>query len=51
MFGVVAIGLTLLFNLIVNTIYELKGGDTGITFWPPAHYIRGPLMMDNGYTV
>jgi len=50
-YGIVVIAFTYIFIEIVKFIYQLKGGDTNTSFWPPAHYLQGPLMVDNGYTV
>lgn len=51
LYGTFAIAFTLSFIEIVKFIYSIKGGDTNTSFWPPSHYLKGPLMVDNGYTV
>jgi len=51
------IGYTVLTALIfmvihfVEDIYSKKSGFYSPNFWPPAHYIKGPLMKDQGNNI
>jgi len=47
---VVAVVIYLCFSFIED-IYKRKSGFYGSDFWPPAHYIRGPLMKDQGNNI
>lgn len=51
LFGAFACLFTYAFLTFVNYIYGLKGGSNDVSFWPPSHYQRGPLMVDQGTTV
>jgi hypothetical protein len=51
LFGAFAVLFTYGFLTFINYIYGLKGGSSDVSFWPPAHYQRGPLMVDQGTTV
>jgi len=35
----------------VEDIYKRKSGFYGSEFWPPQHYIKGPLMRDQGNNI
>jgi len=35
----------------VEDIYQRKSGFYNPAFWPPAHYIKGPLMKDQGNNI
>jgi hypothetical protein len=51
LFAAFSVFFTYGFLMFVNYIYALKGGQADYSFWPPAHYQRGPLMVDQGTTV
>jgi len=35
----------------VEDLYSKKSGFYNPAFWPPAHYIKGPLMRDQGNNI
>ena len=48
------LGLTVLIFVVVKfieDIYHKKSGFYNPVFWPPAHYIKGPLMRDQGNNI